>query len=204
MTPADVALAEYSALKAAEQSERIKTRDNLIYATLISVGALGAFIVQTGTWHLLLAGPYPTLVLGWLYLSNDDVIARLRNYFRDSLRHDLAAQISPAVYGEQLLRWESQPRARGWHMWRIGSLVFNVLVFIAPPAAALTAWAVLYRPLSPAAGVPAGLLAAFFAGVLLTAGLLYVVLHNSLHRHRGGPARRDATVAVPDRKKTHA
>ncbi len=181
MTPEDVDLAEYQALKSGEQNDRIKTRDNLVYATLIALGAVGAFTLQANNWHLLLAVPYPVLILGWLYLGNDDAVARLRIYFRDATRHRLAARLD--VDAGRLLKWEAQPRARGWRMWTIGALVFNLALFIAPAAAALTTWASLHPYGDPARRAAPLLNVAFLVDVALTAAMLGVVIHNSRHRH---------------------
>jgi hypothetical protein len=77
----DVALAEYAQIKA-EQVARIGFRDNLIYATLITIGGTVGFAHSAArTWLLLV--PAAAFVLGWTYLANDHMITAIGRYFRE-------------------------------------------------------------------------------------------------------------------------
>jgi len=77
-----MALAEYTAIKA-EQVARINTRDNLIYVTLVAIaGALTVTHTAASRGYLLLV-PAVTVLLGWTYLANDNMITAIGRYFRE-------------------------------------------------------------------------------------------------------------------------
>jgi muconolactone delta-isomerase len=176
---ADVFQMEYTQLKT-EQTGRLQVRDNLVYATLISLGTVGGFIVQSGNINLILAIPAPVLVLGWLYLANDRMIASMRVYVRDDLRHRLAEAISRReahVGAADLLRWEAQPRERWLTLWRSGGLILNLALFIAPAVGALSVWAAQWN------GTANILIGAWLLEALATAGVLLTVIVNAAKRN---------------------
>src|SRR4051794_8583695 len=76
---------EYGELKA-EQRQRIATRDNLIYVTLVSLAGVIAAATGSdlGLSALLLVAPVTT-TLGWTFLSNDQKISQIGAYIRDGL-----------------------------------------------------------------------------------------------------------------------
>jgi hypothetical protein len=75
----EMALAEYDKIKT-EQTARIGWRDNLLYVTLAAVGTLLAF-AHSGASLLLV--PAVTTILGWNYLTNDQMISAIGRYFRE-------------------------------------------------------------------------------------------------------------------------
>src|SRR5215217_3250792 len=78
----EVYLIEYQKLKD-EQIARIGFRDNLIYATLVAIGAILSFaITNPANYQALLILPLATFVLGWIYLSNDRKISDIGRYIR--------------------------------------------------------------------------------------------------------------------------
>lgn len=82
-------LEEYGRLKA-EQTQRIGTRDNLIYTTLAALLLLAGATSWLGVDALLLVAPITT-VLGWTYLVNDRTITRLGRYVSERLSSALSA-----------------------------------------------------------------------------------------------------------------
>lgn len=103
-------LTEYEKLKD-EQSTRIGFRDNLIYATLVAIGGVLSFtLANTNSILALLVLPLATVVLGRVYVANDEKISSIGRYIRE----DLAARIG-AILGaprEQIFAWERDHRAR--------------------------------------------------------------------------------------------
>jgi hypothetical protein len=81
----EILLAEYNVLKT-EQGQRIGFRDNIIYVTLGSFGAILSFaIADKVNYHALLLIPWVCVILGWTYLVNDDKISAIGRYIRDDL-----------------------------------------------------------------------------------------------------------------------
>ncbi|WP_417384158.1 hypothetical protein [Gimesia sp.] len=87
---------EYQALKS-EQSARIGFRDNLLYVTLGSLGALLGYSffsleqleVNADRALALLAGPWITIILGWTYCINDRVITQIARYVELNLKQKM-------------------------------------------------------------------------------------------------------------------
>jgi hypothetical protein len=99
----EVYLTEYQKLKD-EQIARIGFRDNLIYATLVAIGAILSFaIARPDNYQALLILPLATFVLGWIYLSNDRKISDIGRY----IRVVLAKRLGKLNNGQQhLFEWE--------------------------------------------------------------------------------------------------
>lgn len=138
MTPlATVLLDEYRAVKA-EQNDRLKTRDALVYATMAVIGVVTYTAITLHLPDVTLGVPAGVMVLGWLYLGNDRKIAWAREYLRADLRPRLAAEISADP--DDLLRWETPPRYWGLTLWRLGGLWHDLALFAVPPAVVLAWW----------------------------------------------------------------
>jgi hypothetical protein len=100
----DLLVLEYEQLKE-EQRQRIAGRDNLIYATLVAVGAVGAAAIQTNVVMLLLLPPV-CLILGWTYASNDRKVWQIGRYIRRTLATHLADRAPQA----EPFGWEAEHR----------------------------------------------------------------------------------------------
>lgn len=137
----DVLLEEYRTVKA-EQNDRIKTRDNLVYATMAAMAAVTYAALTLHLPDLMLALPAAVLTLGWLYLGGDRKIAWARDYLRTSLRPRLAEHLH--LTPDDLLGWETPHRHWGLSLWRVGGLLHDLALFVAAPAGVLGWWAI-YR-----------------------------------------------------------
>ncbi|GAA4674319.1 hypothetical protein [Phytohabitans rumicis] len=168
----EILLMEYERLKD-EQIQRIGTRDNLIYATLLSLAGLIAAIVQTGLPHFLLAVPPVCVVLGWTYLVNDEKVSAIGHYVRRVLAPRLRRLVGQPVFG-----WETAHRAdRGRVSRKVGQLAVDMLTFVAPSVGALVVFVALVGP-SVAALVPAAL-EFVLVGVFATQIVRYADLRRS-------------------------
>jgi hypothetical protein len=128
----DALMAEYAALKA-EQLARIGTRDNLLYATLASVGAVVAAALTARQAACLLMVPPACTVLGWTYLANDSKISAIREYTRAVLAPRLDALGAGPAFG-----WESAHLNDALYAARRGvHHAVDLLMFAVTPAAAL-------------------------------------------------------------------
>lgn len=132
-------LAEYSQLKT-EQLARIGTRDNLLYATLVSYGAIVAAALNAGGgYRVLLALPPVSFIFGWTYLANDRKITAIGNYVRR-----LGEQIGESQpEAGQVFGWEAAHRAEpGWMRGKVMQLAVDLLAFCVSSIGALAAfWA---------------------------------------------------------------
>lgn len=107
LTVGRVLLAEYESLKH-EQHARIVFRDRLPYATLASLaGTIAVTAGGSGRGGLLLVLPATCIVLGWIYLVNDEKVSSLGRYLRD----ELAPQIALLVDNDRVLGWEVAHRS---------------------------------------------------------------------------------------------
>ncbi len=105
---------EYKALKA-EQSDRIRTRDNLVYTTLAAIAAVVFGAYQADRLAFLLAVPLVCAALGWIRVANDRKVNSIRNYLRDHT----AVRLEKIV-GQPVFAWESPlPRSRLGSLTRI-------------------------------------------------------------------------------------
>lgn len=103
----EILLAEYNVLKT-EQGQRIGFRDNMIYVTLGSFGAILSFaIAEKINYHAMLLIPWICVILGWTYLVNDEKISAIGQYIREDLRAKIQGQLGE---GSGLLGWEGYHR----------------------------------------------------------------------------------------------
>jgi len=123
---------EYDRLKV-EQVQRISTRDNLIYATLVSFAGVIAATAQAKSPDMLLLLPPICLILGWTYLSNDHKVSAIGLYIRTVLTPRLEV-----LTGEPVLGWEIAHRSDAHRRSRkIGQLIIDLVTFAVPAIAAL-------------------------------------------------------------------
>ncbi|MBB5873456.1 hypothetical protein F4553_006890 [Allocatelliglobosispora scoriae] len=136
----ELLILEYEQLKE-EQRQRITSRDNLVYATLVAVGAIGAAALQTGLHNLLLLLPPVCIILGWTHASNDRKVWEIGGYIRRSLISQLAG--SPHATG--LFGWEAEHRAiGGYRLRRTIHTVITVVTFCGPGIVAmLMSWSTI-------------------------------------------------------------
>lgn len=125
---------EYERLKE-EQAQRISTRDNLIYATLVSIAAVAVGTLQTEAIDLLLLLTPGCTILGWTYLVNDEKISAIGRYIRLDLARRLAEVIEthPPVFGWETFH-RSDDRRRSRKRWQ---LVIDLMTFCAPGVIAI-------------------------------------------------------------------
>jgi len=169
----DVLMAEYRALKA-EQPSRVGTRDNLLYATLASVGGVLAAALTARQAACLLMVPPACTVLGWTYLANDSKISLIREYVPSVLAPRLAALDAGPAFG-----WESVHLADPLYAARREiHLGVDLLAFAVTPAAALAMALPAYS--GPAAAAAAVTLTGL-AEAAMTAGLAWWIVR--CHRH---------------------
>jgi hypothetical protein len=69
----------------AEQGARVGFRDNLLYVTLTLFGCILAYAISGTNSLALLILPWVCLIMGWMYLVNDEKISALGWYVRDKL-----------------------------------------------------------------------------------------------------------------------
>jgi hypothetical protein len=144
----DIYLHEYDKLKD-EQIARIGFRDNLIYATLVAIGALLSFaLASPDNRHALLVLPLATVVIGWTYITNDQKISSIGRYIRSVLIRNLReASQEP---GAQFFGWEFTPQIEQQRLWRkLIQLAVNEALFVGSGLVALIAFFLLAT--SPAA-----------------------------------------------------
>lgn len=78
-------IVEYVKLKD-EQNKRIDFRDQMIFITLGSIGAVFSFVIEKPDYiTALLVLPFACIVLGWTYLINDERISEIGTYCRKEL-----------------------------------------------------------------------------------------------------------------------
>jgi hypothetical protein len=140
-TEIDVHLCEFEKCKV-EQMARIAFRDNLVYVTLASYGAIIAFAAKDN--HLaLLVLPWVSLVLGWGYLVNDEKVSAIGRY----IRIDLTNRVAPLINvqnPEEIFRWEVVHRSDPRRFRRkLQQLVIDMITFVLSGFAALAAFWIL-------------------------------------------------------------
>jgi hypothetical protein len=125
---------EYERIKE-EQIQRISTRDNLVYATLVSIAGVVVATYQANSTDLLLLLPPVCVVLGWTYLANDDKISAIGRYIRSDLGPRLAALLEAP---EPIFGWESAHRSDGRRRSRkLFQLAVDLATFCLPGMIAL-------------------------------------------------------------------
>jgi hypothetical protein len=104
-------LTEYERLKE-EQLRRLGYRDNLIYATITSLGVILLFVFGTSRHDEgLLLVPGASLVLGWTYLVNDEKVSAIGRYIRLTLAPRLAQ-----LAGQDRPGAGDRPEVFGWEV----------------------------------------------------------------------------------------
>jgi hypothetical protein len=127
---AELALLEYEHLKE-EQRLRIASRDNLMYATLVSVGTVSGASLQPGRAALLLVLPAVCIVLGWTYVSNDRKVSQIGRHVLSVISPRLTASVEP-------FPWENTHRAAaGYRIQKAIQAGVTLLTFCGPGVAAL-------------------------------------------------------------------
>jgi hypothetical protein len=125
---------EYERLKE-EQAQRIATRDNLMYATLVSIAGVIFAMDQTGNPDLLLLLPPGCVILGWTYLVNDEKISAIGRYIRTDLGPRMATLLGSTepVYGWEVAhRSDSRRRTR-----KVAQLFVDLMTFCFPGLGAI-------------------------------------------------------------------
>ncbi|MFL1906122.1 hypothetical protein ACJWDR_44690 [Streptomyces tauricus] len=139
-------MAEYERIKG-EQQARIGFRDNLLYATLASMAAIIAAVLQgDGQAALLLLLPPVSVLLGWTYLVNDEKISAIGRYVREELAPQLATLAKGLKQGSghvQVFGWEVAHRSDHRRVSRkCLQLAVDLITFcVAPVAAVVVFWA---------------------------------------------------------------
>lgn len=104
-------LLEFDKLKD-EQQQRIGFRDNMIFITLGSIGAVFSFALENPKYNIaLLVLPFICITLGWTYLANDQKISAIGKY----LKNVLIPKISNDTNSwEDYLGADKRRRGRKW------------------------------------------------------------------------------------------
>jgi hypothetical protein len=137
-------ISEYTKLKD-EQLKRISFRDVtiplsvfFISAPLLSiVFARGESSIVYGHYLFLLI-PWLCVALGWAYISNDEKISTLGDYFREHLRKKIAVtdeftkeEINTLFGWEDFHKEDTHKVARKWSQYVVNQLIFVVSGFVA-------------------------------------------------------------------------
>ena len=130
-------LTEYDKLKD-EQSQRIGFRDNMIYVTLGTFGAIVSFALSNKIYYPLLVTPWVCVILGWTYLVNDEKISAIGKYTRLTLTKqikelisDLEQQQTNAEDKEDIFFWEFAHRNDDRRKRRkIEQLIIDEITFV--------------------------------------------------------------------------
>jgi hypothetical protein len=133
----DVLLTEYEQLKK-EQNYRLRTRDYLPVAVLASSGAIVAAMFNfSNRVDLLLLIPVITVILGWIYLTNDEKISSIGKYIRTSISSRISSLLSePGIFG-----WENFHRSDSRRFLRkVSQFVIDIFSFGVLPTSALVAF----------------------------------------------------------------
>jgi hypothetical protein len=104
-------LAEYTALKN-EQTQRIVVRDTVLYVSMTANTAIAA-IYQQQQHHdprILLAIPFVSTLLFWIYATNDSMITQIRRYIVVNIIPKWSADGKNS--GSGLFGWEYMRRRR--------------------------------------------------------------------------------------------
>ena len=106
--PSEAALlAEYAALKN-EQTQRIVVRDTVLYISITANTAIAAIYQQQQNPdpQILLAIPFASTLLFWLYATNDNMITQIRRYIVSNIIPKLSPngeKIESSLFGWEVL-----------------------------------------------------------------------------------------------------
>jgi hypothetical protein len=134
----DIHLREYDKIKV-EQTARIAFRDNLVYVTLVSYGAVIAFAAKDNHAALLVL-PWVSIILGWGYLVNDEKVSSIGRYVRLDLSMRIASLVGHAK-AEELFGWEIAHRSDFRRRRRkLEQLAVDEIIFVFSGLVALVAY----------------------------------------------------------------
>jgi hypothetical protein len=169
ITPADeaaltVLLAEYKEAKA-EQRDRIRWRDSLVYAAPVALFlAFGAVASGKAPATLLLATPLIGYMLGHGFIDNDVKISAIRRDIRNRIAPSVRGMLADAPTARGLFGWEDEVSPRRVHRTLL-RLAANLVAFMALPFAG----PVWYATQHGLAGGQAAIVAVELVGLLLLA-----------------------------------
>jgi hypothetical protein len=137
----EIFLKEYDKLKS-EQTQRIGFRDNLLYVTLGTYGAIVSFALsKTENYNALILVPWISVVLGWMYLVNDQKISAIGKYLRETLAKNLKEKLSLDLDEYALLGWEIDHRSDNRRKRRkIEQFLIDEIAFVVPGMLAIYAF----------------------------------------------------------------
>jgi hypothetical protein len=165
----EILLLEYEKLKD-EQRVRISFRENLFYIALIVVGAVFSTLLTMPVVDFAYLALTPVLfIISNAYYNNDEIIARMNIYVRESLAPRLAA--ATGLKAEELFQWEGFTRSGGRPRRRLYQLAANLMLYPGASSAALAFFVSRRMRLSQAETI------GVFICVLITALMLIQVLH---------------------------
>ena len=127
-----------------EQRDRIKQRDSLIYSVIVAVAAVAGGTRLAGAAVPLLLPPV-TLLLGWTYLINDQMVSAIGRHLRTQLAPRLAA-----LAGTEVLLWENiRLLDRRYRQRKTIQLIVDLIAFVVPALVAVV-WYWTHAPANPA------------------------------------------------------
>ncbi|WP_013320652.1 hypothetical protein [Gloeothece verrucosa] len=121
---------EYEKLKD-EQAQRIGFRDNIIFVTIGAFGGILSFALSNKiSYYALLVIPWVCLILGWIYLVNDEKISAIGRYIRITLAKKITDLIGNEG-NESILGWEVAHRNDKLRKSRkIEQLIIDEITFV--------------------------------------------------------------------------
>jgi hypothetical protein len=132
-------LKEYEKLKD-EQISRIGFRDNLIYVTIATVGAVLSYALQSPEkYPAFLVLPPLCFALGWTYVTNYEKVTAIGDYLRDTLSQVFTSILTGAVF-----RWEEDHRlGKARRFRKVVQLLVDQVLFCGSGVGAIVAYLVL-------------------------------------------------------------
>lgn len=163
-TPLTLYLTEYEHLKL-EQIHRMGVRDNLVYIMLTVFGAVVSFsLTKPEYYHALLILPWTSLVLGWLYLTNDKKITDIKKYINAVLIKDIESSIGHDTDG--IFKWESYfSNSKSRWVRKYFQLFINLVIFCLSSISGLILYTIKAQLISSSTSI------IIFFGALVTISL---------------------------------